>query len=102
MRSRRGNKYHQASLLALTSRLTVNIGRLQVLSVTTSEIAFPARGPEEPDQSVDHPPLDELILLPGLDADQVHAVPPADVTTRQPVNLNIVVREASISELSPP
>ena len=74
----------------ITAGLTINNGRLQVFSVTASEIAFPPRRPEESDQPVDHPLLDELVLLLGLDADQVHAMSPADVPACDPVHLEIL------------
>merc|ERR1719225_1593362 len=35
---------------------------LQVGTVTTLKVAFPARGPEEANKAVDHSPLQELIL----------------------------------------
>ena len=69
--------------------LTINNARLQIFSVTALKIAFSARCPEEPYETIDHPLLDKLILLPGLNADQVHAVSPADVPPCQPVHLQI-------------
>ena len=69
------------------SLLTIDNTGLKVLPVTPGKVAFSARGPEEPDEAIDHPGLDELVLLPGLDADQVHAVTAANVSARDPVNL---------------
>ena len=63
---------------------------MKIFSFTSCKITLPARCPEEPDETIDHPLLEELVLLPGLDADQVHAVPPADVPPRQPVNLQVL------------
>ena len=78
------------SPLITGEKLTINDGRQQVFSVTALKIAFPPRRPEESDQAVDHPPLDELVLLLGLDADQVHAVSPADVPASDPVHLEVL------------
>ena len=51
-------------------------------------LIYPGRGWLcSPDQPVDHPGLDELVFLPSLDADQVHAVTPADVAACDPVYL---------------
>ena len=70
--------------------LTINNAGLQVLSVTAGKVTFSTRGPEESDEPIDHPGLDKLILLPGLDADQVHAMSPADVTASDPVHLEVL------------
>ena len=78
------------SPLITGEKLTINDGRQQVFSVTALKIAFPPRRPEESDQAVDHPPLDELVLLLGLDTDQVHAVSPADVPASDPVHLEVL------------
>ena len=78
------------SPLITGEKLTINDGRQQVFSVTALKIAFPPRRPEESDQPVDHPPLDELVLLPRLDTDQVHAVSPADVPAGDPVHLEVL------------
>ena len=67
--------------------LTIDNARLEVFSVTPGKVAFSARCPEEPDEAVDHPGLDELVLLPRLNADQVHAVTAANIAARDPVNL---------------
>ena len=79
--------FHTFSGSISISWLTIDNAGLEVLSVTAGKVAFSARGPEEPDEAVDHPGLDKLVLLPGLDADQVHAVTPANVAPRDPVNL---------------
>ena len=70
--------------------LTINYRRLEVFPVTAVKVTLPTRGPEESDQAIDHPLLDELVLLPGLDTDQVHAVPPADVPPSDPVHLEVL------------
>ena len=79
--------YTRFSESIFISLLTIDNAGLEVLPVTAGKVAFSARGPEEPDEAVDHPGLDKLVLLPGLDADQVHAVTPANVAPRDPVNL---------------
>ena len=40
--------------------------------------------------NLDHPSLEELVLIPRLNGDQVHAVSPADVPSRQPVHLEVL------------
>ena len=53
--------------------------------------SFPPAGcPEEADEPIDHPLLEELILLSGLYADKVHAVSPADIPARDPVHLQLL------------
>ena len=74
----------------LYSLLTIDNAGLQVLSVAASKVTFSTRGPEEPDEPIDHPGLDKLVLLPGLDAHQVHAVSPADVAATDPVHLEVL------------
>ena len=39
---------------------------------------------------LDHSSLKELVLIPGLDGDEVHAVSPADVPPSQPVHLQVL------------
>jgi len=62
---------------------------LQVGTVATLKVAFPARGPEEANKAVDHSPLQELILFPSLNADEVHAVATANISPGDPVNLEV-------------
>ena len=64
---------------------------LEVLAVAALEVAESARGPDVREVVVLDELLDELVLGGGLEADQVHAVLPADVPAVQPVDL--VVRE---------
>ena len=64
---------------------------LEVLAVAALEVAEPARGPHVGQVVVLDELLDELVLSGGLEADQVHAVLPADVPAVKPVDL--VVRE---------
>ena len=67
----------------------VHGGRLQILAVAALEVAEPARGPDVGEVVVLDELLDELVLGGGLEADEVHAVLPADVPAVQPVNLVI-------------
>ena len=60
---------------------------LEVLTVTTLEVAETARGPDVREVVVLDELLDELVLGGGLEADQVHAVLPADVPAVEPVDL---------------
>ena len=64
---------------------------LEILAVAALEVAEPARGPDVREVVVLDELLDELVLGGGLEADQVHAVLPADVPAVKPVDL--VVRE---------
>ena len=64
---------------------------LEILAVAALEVAEPARGPDVGEVVVLDELLDELVLGGGLEADQVHAVLPADVPAVKPVDL--VVRE---------
>ena len=64
---------------------------LEVLAIAALEVAEPARGPDVREVVVLDELLDELVLSGGLEADQVHAVLPADVPAVKPVDL--VVRE---------
>ena len=67
----------------------VHGGGLQVLAVAALEVAETARGPDVGEVVVLDELLDELVLGGGLEADEVHAVLPADVPAVQPVNLVI-------------
>ena len=60
---------------------------LEVLTVTALEVAETARCPDVREVVVLDELLDELVLGGGLEADQVHAVLPADVPAVEPVDL---------------
>jgi len=70
---------------------SIDVGRLQVLSVTALEVAESARGPDVGKVVHLEELLDHLVLGGGLEADEVHAVLTTDVTAIKPVNLSICV-----------
>ena len=70
--------------------LTVDNGGLEIRPVASRKITFSPGCPEESDGALDHPVLQELILLLGLDGHQIHAVSSANVPPSYPVNLEVL------------
>jgi len=65
---------------------------LEIWPVAPVKVALSSRGPDVPDPSPRDPLLHKVVLCRGLDAHRVHAMPTANVTRVQPVNLQVAGR----------
>ena len=78
----------------------VDVLREELWLVAAVKVAFPARGPEVGHCTV-HEALDPVVLLLGLEADQVHAALPAVVPRVEPVPLGVAHPGAGVLPREP-